>query len=101
MCSGIILKNLQLKILKGNGLNRYIYDFRDIVVIHKYLMKNCIKKAFNELLSCNGPLVTKCKSLNNEICLAKPALINFILNELHYYSFVVSLEIYNTKLQYS
>ena len=45
-------------------------------------MKNCIKQAFNELLSCNGSLVTKCKSLNNEICLAKPALIDFILIHL-------------------
>ena len=87
--------------MKGNGSNGYVYDVCDIVDVHKYLMKNCINQAFTELLSSNGSLVTKCKFLNNEICLAKPALIDFILNERHYYPFVVSLEICNTKLQYS
>ena len=51
-----------------------------------------IKQAFIAFLRFSGPLATKCISLNNDPCLARPTFISLILNELHYYPFIVSLD---------
>ena len=57
-----------------------------------------IKQAFIVLLSFSESLAfvvkvsdhTKCISLNNELCLAKPTFIDLNSNELHYYPHMVS-----------
>ena len=60
-------------------------------------------KAFIVWLGFTGSLAriakvsdhTKCVSLNNESCLARPNLINLSSSELHNYSFMVNLERFN------
>ena len=71
MCFGNISKDLTVINMKKTGLYRYVYDFsvyyntidvRDIVDIHKYLMKkrnimfDFIKQAFISFLSFTGLL---------------------------------------------
>ena len=48
------------------------------------------KQVFITLLSFSRLLATKCVSLNDESCLVGPIRMNLILNELHYYPFMVS-----------
>ena len=71
----------------------------DNVVIYKYLtnsrykiMVKFIKQIFIALLSFSASLVTKCKFLNNESCLVGPTLIDLVPNQLHYYTFMFSLD---------
>ena len=70
--------------------------------IHKYLMEkhNIVymlrlnKQFFTELvlllLRFGRSLTTKCVSLNNQPCIAITTLIDLIIYELHYYSFIES-----------
>ena len=43
-------------------------------------------------MSFGGSLTTKCVSLSNESCLARPTLIDLNLIELNYYPFMISLD---------
>ena len=58
--------------------------------MNKHNIKSCSNIV---LLSFIGSLATKCLSLNNELCLARPTLTDLNPNELHYYPFMVSLDI--------
>ena len=49
-------------------------------------------KAFTVLLSFSGSSARIAMSLNNDSCLARPTLIDLNSNELHNYSFMVSLD---------
>ena len=49
-----------------------------------------IKKVFIVLLSFSGSLATKCVSLSNETCVARPTLINLNPIGLKYYPFMVT-----------
>ena len=75
-------------------------DKFDRLNIHKYLMfrnilniimSRLIKQTFLVLLSFNGSLATKCVSLNNNPCIARPVYINLNSLELNYYLFMISL----------
>ena len=51
-----------------------------------------IKQVFSALLSFTGSLATKCVSLSNQPCTAKPTLIDLSHLELMYDPFMVSLD---------
>ena len=55
-------------------------------------MFRLIKQVFIVLLNFSGSLVTKCVSLNNELCMSRPNLIDLNPIELNYYPFMVSLD---------
>ena len=63
-------------------------------------MFRLIKQVFITLLSFSGSLATKCVSLNNEPCTARPTLSDLNLIELIHYPLMISLDkcngIYNT-----
>ena len=61
---------------------------------HKMIVK-FVKSTFLEILIFGESLTTqnvKCISLNNQPCLVSFTFIDFTPSELHYYSFVVSLD---------
>ena len=55
-------------------------------------MFSLIKQVFNLLLSLSESLATKCLFLSNELCMARPTLIDLNPVELKYYSFMIILE---------
>ena len=54
-------------------------------------MLSLIKQAFLVLLSFSEPVSTNCRSLNDEPCMVRSALIDLDLIELKYYQFHISL----------
>ena len=54
-----------------------------------------INQVFISLLRFSGSLATKCISLNNKPCLLEPPVIGINLIELHYYPFIIRLDICN------
>ena len=44
------------------------------------------------MLGFGGSLATKCVSMNNQQWMVRPVLIDSIPDELHYYSFIISLD---------
>ena len=44
------------------------------------------------MLGFGGSLTTKCVSMNNQPWMVRPVLIDSIPDELHYYSFIISLD---------
>ena len=80
-----------------------IVDTRNIMNIHKYLMKKhdikCLKlflKMFLVLTKIvNASNYTKCVSVSNQKCNIQPTIINWHSNEyshdLHYYQFAVKI----------
>ena len=50
------------------------------------------KQVFIVLFSCSGSLATKCVSLSNEQCMARPTLIDLIPIKPSYYLFMISLD---------
>ena len=56
------------------------------------MLKN-IKQVFVALLSLSNSLASKCETLSNEPCMARPALIDLDPVKLnHYHSFMTSLD---------
>ena len=51
-----------------------------------------INQVLIAILNFCGYLATKCMSLNNNLCMVKPMLINLNPIELSYYPFVISLD---------
>ena len=47
---------------------------------------------FIELLSFNGPLATKCMSVNNDPCMTRPTLIDLNHVKFNYFPFMISLD---------
>ena len=99
---------------KNPGLNGCVYDFsvdyrsfdtRNIIDIHKYLIKKhdkimlgLIKKIFTGLLTglVNGSNHTKCESVSNQKCIIEPTLINLhpdeYSQEFQYYPFAIRFD---------
>ena len=50
------------------------------------------KQVFIVLFSFSGSLATKCVSLSNEPCMARPTLIDLIPVKPNYYLFMISLD---------
>ena len=55
-------------------------------------MFRSIKQVFIALLSFSGFLATKCVSLNNELCVIRPTLIDLNPIKLNYYPVIISLD---------
>ena len=55
-------------------------------------MFTSIKQVFIALLSFSGFLATKCVSLNNELCVIRPTLIDLNPIKLNYYPVIISLD---------
>ena len=55
-------------------------------------MFSFIKQVFLVLLSFSSSLATKCVSLNDEPCIARPTLLDLNPVEIKYYSFRISLD---------
>ena len=55
------------------------------------MVKNNIKSVYCIIEFC-GSLATKCVSLINELCMARPTFIDLNLHELNYYPFTISLD---------
>ena len=55
-------------------------------------MFSLIKQVFIVLVSFSESLATKCVSLNDEICMVRPTLIDLNPIELKYYPFMISLD---------
>ena len=51
-----------------------------------------IKQVFIELLSFSRSLTTKYMSLNDELCMIRPTLIDLNSIELNYFSFIFNLD---------
>ena len=54
-----------------------------------------IKQVFIALLSFSSSLATKCISLNDELCMIRPTIIDLNPVELKYYPFMISLDKYS------
>ena len=54
-----------------------------------------IKQVFIALLSFSSSLATKCISLNDELCMIRPTIIDLNPVELKYYPFMISLGKYS------
>ena len=54
-----------------------------------------IKQVFIVLLSFGEFLASKCVSLNNKSCMARPSFIGLNPVEFNYYSFIISLDKYS------
>ena len=57
-------------------------------------MFTLIKQVYFVLLSFNQFLATRCLSLNDELCLVTPPIIDMNLVELRYYPFMIKLNKY-------
>ena len=55
-------------------------------------MFRLIKQVFIALLSFSGFLATKCVSLNSELCVIRPTLIDLNPIKLNYYPVIISLD---------
>ena len=55
-------------------------------------MFSFIKQIFLVFLSFSSSLATKCVSLNNEPCMARPTLLDLNSVESKYFSFMISLD---------
>ena len=58
-------------------------------------MFSLIKQVFIALLSFSSSLATKCISLNDELCMIRPTIIDLNPVELKYYPFMISLDKYS------
>ena len=58
----------------------------------KCMCKNVYYSRIAVVLDLGRSLFTKCVSLDNQPCTARPTLIDLNPNELHYYPFMVSLD---------
>ena len=58
-------------------------------------MFSLIKEVFIALLSFSSSLATKCISLNDELCMIRPTLIDLNPVELKYYPFMISVDKYS------
>ena len=50
---------------------------------------------FIELLRFDGSLTTKCMSLNNELCMTRPTLVDLNFVKFNYFSFMIGLDKYS------
>ena len=58
-------------------------------------MFSLIKEVLIALLSFSSSLATKCISLNDELCMIRPTLIDLNPVELKYYPFMISVDKYS------
>ena len=58
-------------------------------------MFSLIKQVFIALLSFSSSLATKCISLNDELCMIRPTIIDLNPVKLKYYPFMISLDKYS------